>query len=129
MTSYFVICLCTRWFPRGLQKEKTFSTGSGILPKVLEKRGNFTQNTGKVRQFYPKYWKSEAIWASFYFKFFSDLLIEVYLLNRFLYLLKSLNKTLQNRRKILEKSGKFVSPRMWEPWTILIGIYCSVCEF
>ena len=35
--------------------------------------------------------------------------MEVYLLNRFLYLLNSSNKTL---KKILEKSGKFVSPKL-----------------
>ena len=52
--------------------------------------GNFEQ-TGKVREFYQKYWKnegvlskileSEEILASFYF--FSDFFIEVCLLNRF----------------------------------------------
>ena len=39
--------------------------------------------------------------------------------NRFLYLLNSLNKMLkkilENGKKILEKSGKFVSPKVWEP--------------
>ena len=66
----------------------------GKLFPVREKSGNFEQ-TGKVREFYPKYWKSEEILASFYFYFFSDFLIEVYLLNRFLYFLNSLNKTLK----------------------------------
>ena len=54
---------------------------------VGENSGNFEQNTRQVRKVYPKYWKGEAILASFYFYFFSDYLIEVYLLNRFLYLL------------------------------------------
>ena len=52
-----------------------------------EKSGNFEQS-GKVREFYPKYWKNEEILASFCFYFFSDFSIEVYLLN-------SLNKTLK----------------------------------
>ena len=51
------------------KNEKTFSS-RGILNR-LEKSGNFTQNTGKMREFYPKYWKSEDILASFYIYFFS----------------------------------------------------------
>ena len=47
--------------------------------------GNF-EETGKVGEFYPKYWKSEGFLASFYFYFFSDFLIKVYLLNRCLYI-------------------------------------------
>ena len=41
---------CT-WFPYGLENEKTFQSGKsqGILNR-LEKSGNFTQNTGKVRK-------------------------------------------------------------------------------
>ena len=35
----------------------------------LEKSGGFTQNTGKMREFYPKHWKSEDILASSYFYF------------------------------------------------------------
>ena len=65
----------------------------GILPKVLEKCGNFTKNTGKVK----------GILASFYFYFFSDFLIEVYLLNRLLYLVNSLNKTLKKYWKMETK--------------------------
>ena len=44
-----------------------------------EKSGNFEQ-TGKMREFYPKYWKSEEILASFYFYRFPDFLIKVYLI-------------------------------------------------
>ena len=55
---------------------------------VREKSGNFEQ-TGKVREFCPKCWKNEEILASFYHNFFSDFLIEVYLLNRFLNLVSS----------------------------------------
>ena len=86
------------------KNEKTFSS-QGILNR-LEKSGNFTQNTGKIREFYPKYWKSEEILAGFYFYFFSDFLIEVYLLNRFLYLLNSLNKTLKKYWRMERKSWK-----------------------
>ena len=46
-------------------------------------------------------------------------LIEVYLLERVLYLLNPLNETLENGKKntgkVLERSGKFVSPKMREP--------------
>ena len=69
-----------------------------------EKSGNFEQ-TGKVREFSPKYWENEGIFpkilekwgnfSQFYFHFFSDFLIEVHLLNTFLYLSKSLNKTVK----------------------------------
>ena len=58
---------------------KTFSS-QGILNR-LEKSGDFTQNTGKVRPVFV-----------FIFRRF---LIEVYLLNGFLCLLNSLNKTLK----------------------------------
>ena len=40
----------------------------GILPKILEKWGNFTKNTGG---------KNEEILASFLLLFFSNFLIEV----------------------------------------------------
>ena len=54
------------WFPHGLGKwENIFQSG------------NFTQNTGKMGKFYPKYWKSERIVANFYFSL--CFLIEVYL--------------------------------------------------
>ena len=78
---------------------------------VSEKSGNF-EHTGKVGEFYPKYWENEEILTSFYFHFFFDFLIEVYLLNS---LNKTLNKILENKKKKLEKSGKFVSLKMWEP--------------
>ena len=70
------------------------STGTGKTGKpgqmgkifpVRENLGNFEQ-TGKVREFYRKYWKSVDILDSF--------LIGVYLKNRFLYLLNSSNKTM-----------------------------------
>ena len=100
--------------------ESIFQSGKsqGILNR-LQKSGDFTKNTGKERAFYPKYWRSEGILASFYFHFFTDFLIEVYLLNRFFYLLNSLNEMPRKYwkwRKILEKPGKFVSPKMWKPW-------------
>ena len=55
---------------------------------VRKKSGNFEQ-TGKVREFCPKCWEKEEILASFYHNFFSEFLIEVYLLNRFLNLVHS----------------------------------------
>ena len=45
-----------------------------------------------MSEFYLKYWKSEEILSSFYINFFSDVLGEVLLLNRLLYLL---NETLK----------------------------------
>ena len=77
-----------------LENGKTFSS-QGIL------------NRREIREFYPKYWKNKGILDSFFLGF----LIEVYLLN-------SLNKTLKKywkMKKILVKSRKFVSPKMWEP--------------
>ena len=62
----------------------------------VEKSGNFTQNTGKVREFQPVY----------IFIFFFDFSIEVYLLNRFLYLLNSLNKMLKKYWKMEKSTGK-----------------------
>ena len=54
-----------------------------ILPKILEKWGNFSQ---------------------FYFYHFSDFLTEVYLLNRFLFLLNVLNKRKNTENE--ENTGK-----------------------
>ena len=79
---------------------------------VREKSGNFTQNTGKMNQFL--------------FYFFSDFLIEVCLLNRFLYFLNSLDTTPKKywkmERKYWKSQGKprkFVGPKMWEPCYLL----------
>ena len=71
-------------------KVREYWKNEGILPKILEKCG---------------------ILSSFYFYvFFSDFLIDVYLLNGFLYLVNSLNKTLKKywktEKKILEKYWK-----------------------
>ena len=63
--------------------------------------GNFEQ-ARKVRQYDPKYWKNEDILASF----FPEFLIEVYLLNRFLCFLDSLNKTLKKYWKMERKYWK-----------------------
>ena len=52
---------------------------------VREKSWNFEQ-TGKVREFYTIYWKSEGILAIL--NFCSDFLIQVYLLNRFVKFIK-----------------------------------------
>ena len=58
---------------------------------VEEKSENFTQSEEKLSQFY----------------FFSNFLMEVYLLN-------SLNKILENGKKILGKVRE-ICPKMWEP--------------
>ena len=75
--------------------EHIFQSGKsqGILPKVLEKWRNFSQ---------------------FLFLIFSVFfLIEVYLLNIFLYLLNLLNKILENGKQNTGKVRVFVSPKMW----------------
>ena len=59
----------------------------------------WTGKPGKLRELYPKYWKSEGILDSFCFYFFSDFLIEVCLLNRFLNLVNTLNDLLKNTGK------------------------------
>ena len=56
----------------------------------LEKSGNFIQNTGKMREFYPKYWKSKEIFPVL-FLFFSHI---------------SSNKPLKNTGKWKENTGK-----------------------
>ena len=81
----------------------------GILSR-LEKSGGFTPKYWKIEGILPKILEKLGNVSQFLFLFFSDFLIEIYLLNRFLYLLNSLNKTLkiilENGKKILEKSGK-----------------------
>ena len=63
---------------------------------------NFTQNTGKLEEFYPKYWKNEGILGNF----ISNFVIEVYLLNRFLHLLNLLNKIVENGKQNAGKVGE-----------------------
>ena len=67
------------WTGKPGKWQNNFQSGKslGILNR-LEKSGIFTQNTGKMRKIYPKYWKSEEILVSFYLYFFFDFLIEVY---------------------------------------------------
>ena len=79
------------WTGRPGKNGKTFSS-QGILIR-LEKSGKFTQNAGKVRKF-----KRVLI-----FIFFLWTLFEVNLLNRFLYLLNSSNKTLKKYWKMEKK--------------------------
>ena len=49
------------WFPQGLENLEKWEN--------FYQSGNFTQNTGKIRGIYPKYWKSEEILASFHYFF------------------------------------------------------------
>ena len=44
---------------------KTWKNGNTFSSRG--KVGEFTQNTGKLGEFHPKYWKSEGILASFLF--------------------------------------------------------------
>ena len=87
----------------------------GKLFSSQEKSDNFKQtgkirefypNTGKVMEIYPKYWKSEGIFTIFYFYCFLDFVIEVCLLNRFFYLLNSLNKMPKKYWKVETKYWK-----------------------
>ena len=57
------------------------------------KSRNF-EHTGKVREYYPKYWKREGILPIFIFIFFHWFFIWGVFV-RFLYLLNALNKTLE----------------------------------
>ena len=68
----------------------TDGKSQGILPKILE-------NEGILHKILEKFL------ASFYFYFFFDFLIEVYLLNRFLYLLNSFIKHWKNTGKMERK--------------------------
>ena len=64
------VYMAPTWTGKPRKLENFFQSGKsqGILNR-LEKSGNFTQNTGKMREFYPKYWKIGEILASFYFYF------------------------------------------------------------
>ena len=82
---------------------------------VREKSGNFVK-TGKVREFYSKYWKN---WEKSCWKIEKNTEGKVREIWR-LVIVKTLQiwyHTLKNTgklQKILEKSGKFVSPKKWE---------------
>ena len=93
--------------------EGIFQSGKsqGILSR-LEKLGNFTQNTGKIGK--ELYWKIEKntgkvreICQPVMVK---TLQIWYHTLNK-----KRTLKYTGKLQKILEKSGKFASPKKWEP--------------
>ena len=73
------------------------------------KSGNFTQNIGKVREFWPVFIFIFSLWF----------LIKVHLLNIFLIDFFAFVKNTGKWGKILEKRGKFVSPKIWEPYVCL----------
>ena len=109
---HILIAVYRPWLPHWLENvekwEYIFQSGkSQEILNVLEKSGNFTQNAGKERKCYSKYWKCEGILISFYFYFFSNILVGVYVLNNFLHLLKSLHKTL----KIYSEGQGYLSVR------------------
>ena len=69
----------TRTGKPGKMRKTFFQSGkSQGISNRLEKSGKFTQKYWKMK-FYPKYWKSGGFLTIFYFYFFSDILIEVYL--------------------------------------------------
>ena len=81
--------------------------------------GNFEQ-TGKVRENHTKYWKTEINWDKYYLIFLVIFKWDVhYLLKWIKFLVKKQNikEILEKWQKILEKSGNFVSPEKWEPWS------------
>ena len=103
-------------------------TSTGKMRKhfpVRGKSGDFEQ-TGKAREIFPKYWITEGILANFYLfilQFFKMKCV-------YNWLVKFIKLKIKN---ILENSGKFVSPKMWEPCIcivnrILINVfkYCSI---
>ena len=54
-----------------MEKSGNFKcTEKSRILNALEKSGNFTQNTGKMNDFYTKYWKSYEILGYFYLYFF-----------------------------------------------------------
>ena len=88
---------------------------------VREKSGNFVK-TGKVREFYSKYWEN---WKKLHWKIEKNTgkvreICQPVIVKTLQIWYHTLNKkrTLKNTgklQKILVKSGKFVSPKKWEP--------------
>ena len=88
---------------------------------VREKSGNFVK-TGKVGEFYSKFWKNRK---KLYLKIEKNTgkvreIRQLVIVKTLQIWYHTLNKTrtLKNTgklQKILEKSGKFVSPKKWEP--------------
>ena len=104
------------WVSPGLEIGKTWKNG-----KAFFQSGNFVK-TGKVREFYSKYWKNQKklcwkiekntgkVWEICQLVIVKTLQIWDHTLKK--------RRTLKNTgklQKILEKSGKFVSPKKWEP--------------
>ena len=89
------ICMVPTWTGKPGKMRTFFQSGkSQTILNKLEMSGNFTQNTGKIGEFYPKYWKVRKF-SQFLLLFFSDFFIWSVFVNRCLYLLNSLNKTLK----------------------------------
>ena len=86
---------------------------------VREKSGNFEQ-TGKVRENHTKYWKTEINWDKYYLIFLVIFKWTVHFLVKWIKVSVQKNKTLKKYWKMAKntgKSGNFVSPEKWEPWT------------
>ena len=115
-------------FPLGLENlekwEGIFQSGKsqGILNR-LEKSGKTTQNTGKLREFQKKI----ICYFSMIFKW------TVYYLLKWIKFPVKKNKTLKKywkmEKKILEKSGNFVSLEKWEPCNLLKLFVVAVSNY
>ena len=92
-------------FPLELEKLENLKKWEGIFP-VREKSGKFEQ-TGKVRDNHTKYWKILGISDKYYLLFLVMFKCTVYHLLK--WIIKFLVKS-RTLKKILEKSGNFVSP-------------------
>ena len=81
---------------------------------VREKSGKFVK-TGKVRQFYSKYWENYTGKFKRILEKCQPVIVKIL---QIWYHTLNKKRTLKNDgklQKILEKSGKFVSPKKWEP--------------
>ena len=103
-------------------------TGTGKMGRhfpVMEKSGNFVK-TGKVREFYSEYWRNQK---KLYWKternawkvreIYQPVIIKAL---QIWYHTLNKEKNLTNTgklQKLLEKSGKFVSVKKWEPCSIV----------
>ena len=73
----------------------------------------------KVRENHIKYWKTWGIWDKYYLIFLVIFKWTVYYLPKWIKFSvkkkQNIKKILEKWKKVLEKSGNFVSPKKWEP--------------
>ena len=111
----FTLLLCETCYmvPTGTGNQGKPRKMGGHFP-VREKSGNFVK-MGKVREFYSKYWKNQK---KLYWKIEKNTgkvreICQPVIVKTLQVWYHTLNK--KRTLKILEKSGKFVSPKKWEP--------------